>query len=198
MKKRILGLTLLVLMFVVQVVGQEKEIEKAEQPAEMEGVKKKGLDPERLYFGGNFGVTFGNFTFINISPQVGYRVSPIFSAGAGVNFIYQSDKYYSGSREVKNTLGYAGLNIFGRLNPYKFILLNAQPELNYVWGTTRVEGLSDSKIDPRFVPSFLVGVGASLPMGGRGRMIAMLQYDIIQDNLSPYGRNAFFTFGVNF
>jgi hypothetical protein len=84
------------------------------------------------------------------------------------------------------------------LNPYKFILLNAQPELNYVWGTTRVEGLSDSKIDPRFVPSFLVGVGASLPMGGRGRMIAMLQYDIIQDNLSPYGRNAFFTFGVNF
>lgn len=196
---KLLGLTLFGLMLMVHVMGQEKENEKPEQPAEGEVVKKKkGLDPERLFFGGNFGVTFGNFTFINISPQVGYHVSPMFSAGAGVNFIYQSDKYYSGSREVKNTLGYAGLNIFGRLNPYKFILLNAQPELNYVWGTTRVEGLSDSKIDPRFVPSFLVGVGAALPMGGRGRMIAMLQYDIIQDKFSPYGRNAFFTFGVNF
>jgi hypothetical protein len=198
MKKKLLGLTLFGLVMLIQANGQEKDIEKAEKPAEEVVEKKKGLDPQRLFFGGNFGLTFGNFTFINISPQVGYRVSPIFSAGTGLNFIYQSDKYYSGSREVKNTLGYAGLNIFGRVNPYKFIILNAQPELNYVWGTTRVEGLDDSKIDSKFVPSFLVGVGAAIPMGGRGRMIAMLQYDLIQDNWSPYGRNAFFTFGVNF
>jgi hypothetical protein len=198
MRKKLLGLTMLGLVMLVQANGQERENEKAEKSTEEVVEKRKGLDPQRLFFGGNFGLTFGNFTFINVSPQVGYQVSPIFSAGTGVNFIYQSDKYYSGSREVKNTLGYAGLNIFGRVNPYKFIILNAQPELNYVWGTTRVEGLGDSKIDPKFVPSFLVGVGAAIPMGGRGRMIAMLQYDLIQDNLSPYGRNAFFTFGVNF
>lgn len=198
MKKELIGLTVFGLLLMGQVVGQEKENEKAEQPAEKVTEKKKGLDPQRLFFGGNFGLTFGNFTFINISPQVGYQISPMFSAGAGVNFIYQSDKYNNGSREVKNTLGYAGLNIFGRVNPYKFILLSAQPELNYVWGTTRVEGLADSKINPQFVPSFLVGAGAALPMGGRGRMIAMLQYDLIQDKMSPYGRNAFVTFGINF
>jgi hypothetical protein len=197
MRRKLFGLTLLGLLLLVQVTAQEKEEENADQPAREE-VKKRGLDPQRLFFGGNFGVTFGDFTFVNVSPQVGYRINPVFSAGAGVNFIYQSDKYYSGSREVKNTLGYAGLNVFGRVNPFKFILLNAQPEVNYVWGTTRVEGLADSKIDPTFVPSLLMGAGIALPMGGRGSMIAMLQYDVIQDSRSPYGRNAFLTFGVNF
>ncbi len=194
MKKKLLGLILVSTIFFIPVSAQEKEKDEKETEA---SEKKKGLDPERIFFGGNFGLTFGNFTFINISPQVGYRITPMFSAGAGLNFIYQSDKYYSGNREVKNSLGYAGMNIFGRVNPFKFVLLNVQPELNYVWGKTRVSGLADSKIDPEFVPSLLVGAGVAIP-AGRGSMIAMLQYDVIQNSLSPYGRNAFFTFGFNF
>ncbi len=194
MKKKLLGLILVSTIFFIPVSAQEKEKDEKETEA---SEKKKGLDPERIFFGGNFGLTFGNFTFINISPQVGYRITQMFSAGAGLNFIYQSDKYYSGNREVKNSLGYAGMNIFGRVNPFKFVLLNVQPELNYVWGKTRVSGLADSKIDPEFVPSLLVGAGVAIPVG-RGSMIAMLQYDVIQNSLSPYGRNAFFTFGFNF
>lgn len=197
MKKKLLSLILVSSIFFNPLSAQEKEKEK-EEGEKAAPEKKKGLDPQRLFFGGNFGLTFGNFTFVNISPQVGYRITPMFSAGAGLNFIYQSDKYYNGGREVRNSLGYAGLNIFGRVNPFRFILLNAQPELNYVWGKTKVEGLADSKINPKFVPSLLVGAGAAIPMGGRGSMIAMLQYDVVQDNLSPYGRNAFVTFGVNF
>lgn len=198
MKKKLLGLVCVSVLMTGQLMGQEREADQKDR-ADQSVEKKKGLDPERIFFGGNFGLTFGNFTFINVSPQVGYRVSPMFSTGAGVNFIYQGDKYNSGGREVKSSLGYAGLNVFGRLNPYRFILLNAQPEMNYVWGKTTISGLSESRIDPKFVPSFLLGAGVAIPMGGRGgSMIAMLQYDIIQDNLSPYGRNAFFTFGFNF
>lgn len=158
---------------------------------------KRGLDPSRIFFGGNFGLSFGNFTFINISPQVGYRISPYFSAGTGINFIYQSDKYYSGSTQVKNSLGYAGLNIFGRVHPFRFLVFNAQPELNYVWGKTRFGSL-EQKLDPKFVPSLLVGGGVTMPAGRRGSLIAMLQYDVLQDELSPYGNRAFVTFGFNF
>jgi hypothetical protein len=188
MCKKILSFSLLaVLCFSMSLQAQD----------ETSGEGRKGLDPSRLFFGGNFGLTFGDFTFINVTPQVGYRISPVFSAGVGANFIYQSDKYYSGSTEVKSTLGYAGLNVFGRVNPFRVLILNVQPELNYVWGKTTFGNLEEP-IDSKFVPSLLLGGGVAIPTGGRGSLIAMLQYDVIQDFYSPYGSNAFFTFGYNF
>ena len=48
------------------------------------------FDPEKVFFGGNFGMRFGDNTFVNISPQVGYQFSQYFAAGAGVNFISSS------------------------------------------------------------------------------------------------------------
>lgn len=160
---------------------------------------RKGLDPSRIFFGGNFGLTFGNFTFINVSPQVGYRVTPTFSAGGGVNFIYQSDKYTTGGSEVKSNLGYAGLNIFGRANIARYLILNVQPELNYVWGKTTINpGRVESNIDSKIVPTLLIGGGAMIPTGNRGGLMIMLQYDVIQDPLSPYGNRPFVSFGFNF
>jgi hypothetical protein len=35
---------------------------------------KQGFDKSKLFFGGNFGLGFGNVsTLVNVSPQVGYR-----------------------------------------------------------------------------------------------------------------------------
>ena len=165
--------------------------------AQETGEQKKGLDPSRLFFGGNFGATFGNFTFINVSPQVGYRVSPIFSAGTGINFIYQSNKIDYGVYEEKSEYAYVGLNVFGRVNPFRFVLLNVQPELNYVWG--KVTGFNyEAKQPGQFVPSVLLGGGVTIPAGQRSALVAMLQYDVVQNKLSPYGNRAFFTFGFNF
>jgi hypothetical protein len=53
----------------------------------------KKLDPNRLVFGGNIGASFGDFTFVNLSPQVGYAFKPWLTAGAGINYIYNSFKY---------------------------------------------------------------------------------------------------------
>src|SRR4051794_29022284 len=102
------------------------------QPFTEEEESKKGFDPSRLFFGGNFGLTFGDFTFINVSPQVGYRLTEKFSIGTGVNFIYQSSKYtYAANTYDKSEYAYVGLGVFGRFNPIKFLLLNVQPEMNY-------------------------------------------------------------------
>ncbi|TAH02857.1 MAG: hypothetical protein EAZ17_03160 [Sphingobacteriales bacterium] len=161
--------------------------------------KKGGLDPSRLFFGGNFGASFGNFTFINVSPQVGYRITPSFSAGTGVNFIYQSNKINYGSYTQKSNYGYAGLNVFGRLNLFKFLLANVQPELNYAWGKISEDpGNFEVKQPGEFVPSLLLGGGVAIPTGRNGAMVAMIQYDVLQNDLSPYGKRAFVTFGFNF
>ena len=183
-------ITLLLLFIVFSVFAQSQE----------GNDRQGGFDKSRLFFGGNFGLSFGNQTFINITPQVGYQFNQYFSAGGGVNFISSSFtiRDYNGNKLYKDSYGYTGLNIFGRVFPIPFLFAQVQPEYNYSWGKTKFyNGQPEIKLDGAFVPVLLVGAGAAIP-AGRGRLIAMLQYDVIGDVRSPYGRNMFFTFGYNF
>ena len=163
---------------------------------------KKGFDKEKLFFGGNFGLSFGNYTLVNVSPQVGYRFNRFLAAGAGVNFIYSSFKYdYNNSAlNYKNEYGVVGLNIFGRVYPIDYVLLQVQPEMNYTWGKIKYyDGSPDAKLDPKFVPSLLVGGGTAIPLGNRRSvMMVMIQYDLLQNDRSPYGKKAFINVGFNF
>ncbi|MCC6288088.1 MAG: hypothetical protein IT249_09390 [Chitinophagaceae bacterium] len=163
---------------------------------------QKGFDKSKLFFGGNFGLGFGTNTSVNISPQVGYRFNDFLAAGAGVNFNYYSYKsfYTNGADYSRTSFGYTGFNVFGRVYPIKFILLQAQPELNYSWGSIKYyDGSAKYKYPGKFVPSLLVGGGAAIPMGGRnGALLLMIQYDVLQEGRSPYGNRPFFSMGYNF
>jgi hypothetical protein len=168
---------------------------------EPEETAPKGFDKSKLFFGGNFGLGFGsNTSSIIVSPQAGYRFNTHFAAGVGINFNYYSYKtFYSGAFETKTRYGYTGLNIFGRVYPIPYILLQAQPELNYSWGSIKYSDNSPTeKLKGQFVPSLLLGGGAAIPTGGNGALLLMLQYDILQESRSPYGNKAFFTMGYNF
>ncbi|HSK13389.1 MAG TPA: hypothetical protein VK907_09250 [Phnomibacter sp.] len=163
---------------------------------------QKGFDPSRLVFGGNLGASFGDLTFINISPQVGYQFSRVITAGAGINYINTGIKYrdFNGRELYKETFGYAGLNLFTRVFPVEFLFAMVQPEFNYSWGKLKFpDGRPNVKLDGTWVPSLLVGAGAMLGgQGGRGGMMLSLQYDLAQDPRSPYGSNAFIAMGFAF
>jgi hypothetical protein len=168
------------------------------QDEELPG-ESKGFDKSKLFIGGNFGASFGNYTLVNVSPQLGYRFNNFFAAGAGVNFIYTAVKYrdYYDKPVSKQSFGYAGLNVFGRVYPINVVFLQVQPEMNYTWGKEKYyNGSADLKLSKEFVPSLLVGGGAAIP-SGRGAFMAMLQYDVLQKNRSPYGTKPFFSFGYN-
>lgn len=160
--------------------------------------EKKGFDRDKLFFGGNFGLGFGSIsTLVNVSPQIGYRFNRHLAAGAGVNFIYSSYKYQFSNPQYKEAFGVAGLNVFGRVYPIDYILLQVQPELNYTWGKWKFyDGTPDQKLDSKIVPSLLGGAGAVIP-AGRGALIVMVQYDLLQNERSPYGNRAFYNFGYN-
>lgn len=162
---------------------------------------KKKLDPSRLVFGGNMGATFGDFTFIQASPQVGYMFSDKFTAGAGINFVSSTQKFrnFQGNELYRYSNSYGGLNLFARFFPVRFLVASLQPELNYNWGKIRYkDGRPTQRIEGAFVPSLLLGGGVLIPSGGRGGMLLSLQYDVVQSNRSPYGRRAFVNFGFIF
>lgn len=170
------------------------------QEAPAEGGRKK-FDASRLVFGGNMGATFGDFTFIQASPQVGYMFSDKFTAGAGINFISSTEKFrnFQGNEVYRFNNGYGGFNLFARVFPVRFLMASLQPELNYNWGKIRYkDGTPTQRMDGAFVPSLLLGGGVVIPSGGRGGMLLSVQYDVVQSNRSPYGRRAFVNFGFVF
>jgi len=163
--------------------------------------EKKGFQKEKLFVGGNFGLSFGTYTLINISPQVGYRFTDYVAAGLGINAQYISEKvynYYNGQADYKISRGVTGLNVFGRVYPINQIMLQIQPEANYVFGNTKYynSSIGTTKLDALIVPSLLIGGGAVIP-SGRGSFIASLFYDVLQNINSPYGARPIYTFGYN-
>jgi hypothetical protein len=190
MKKYLILFALTTLLYAPSVIAQQEDPEPSE---------KKGFDKSKLFVGGNFGLSFGDYTFANVSPQLGYRFNDFFAAGLGVNFQYSSIKYrdYNGNADSRLAYGVAGLNAFGRVYPIKYLMLQAQPEMNYVWGKNKYyDGNPDIKIPGKLVPSLLLGGGAVIPQG-RGALVIMVQFDVLNRPQSPYGTRPIYNFGYN-
>jgi hypothetical protein len=162
--------------------------------------EEKGFQKERLFMGGNFGLSFGDFTLINISPQLGYRFSNLFAAGFGINGQYVGVKRrnFAGQPISKTSQGVIGLNVFGRIYPIQYLMLQVQPEANYIFGKQTFYGSpsQEYKMDASIVPSLLLGAGFVIP-SGRGSMIISVFYDALQDPDAPYGTRPFINFGFN-
>jgi len=195
-RKRSLRIAILIVAFCTSTLfsfAQEQGEEKEE--------KVKGFQKEKLFVGGNFGLTFGSYTLISISPQIGYRFTDFVAAGVGLNLQYVQikEKYTNGELYWKSTQGVTGLNVFGRLYPLRQFMIQVQPEMNYIFGNeiyydTNPE--QEYKLDAQIVPSLLVGGGLVIP-SGRGALITSVFYDVLQDPASPYGKRAIVNFTFN-
>ncbi len=145
-----------------------------------------GFDPSKLTFGGNMNLQFGNYTTVGISPQVGYNFSKYFTAGVGLGYNYFREKNY----DVKWSRHYVSFNVFGRFYPVDFLVISLQPEASRVWEI--IENSGNKYKTNKFVPSVLIGGGLRYM-----NMIAMIQYDVVQDEYSPYGNNLFYSIGYS-
>lgn len=146
----------------------------------------------RLTIGGGLGMQFGDYTVVNFSPQVGYNFTNYFNAGAGINYTYYSRKY-DDSDWRKQTNSYFGFNVYGKLYPLPFLVLMVQPELNRMWRTVELRGAGGKLKENEIVPSCLVGAGLRM-----GPVTAMIQYDVAQDDNSPYSNKIFYSVGYTF
>jgi len=112
--------------------------------------------PRRWFFGGGIGASFGDVDYFEITPFVGYRVTPQLSTGVGLLYRYRNDDRYG--REI-STSDY-GFNVFGRYKIHAPLFVQGEYELlSYQFLTTN--GFEEREN----FSSFFGGGGISQPLG---------------------------------
>jgi hypothetical protein len=140
---------------VVDTVRKEKiKIKQEEEPVPLR---------KKFFTGGTGGLSFGDYTFVQISPILGYRLTERLAVGTGLSYIYVNYPYMEGS--------ILGGKVFSQVMVYKTFFAHGEYEL----------------ID--FTNNFgvvLVGAGYRQMFSERGGIDLMVLFDVNQNYRSYY------------
>lgn len=191
-------LILLLCMISKQVHSQEQESYQSIQTDHIQSdddesgkaqVSSKDSEKERKWnwqnfrVGGNFGLSFGRHTYIDLSPSLGYWVLPNrLQVGVSSKFIYQSVKFSNSVDKWKSFIYGGGL--FTDVIAWKGLFAKAEFEL------VNKESY-DSPYNRVNVPHLLLGAGFVQPMGDFGNFYIAAMFDVIDSPESIYS----YTFG---
>lgn len=131
--------------------------EKSEDTKEQDVSEMKFKD--RLTYGGNFGLNFGDVTMVDISPMLGYRTTNRWVNGVGITYQYFEDRRFSpsfktsivGGRAFSRYLVYKSAFVHGEYELLKFNILNRNLEQN----------------PSHWYPALFVGAGVFQGFGGK-------------------------------
>ena len=168
-----IGITFLTLLFVSKIsFGQEYNQNYGEN------TKPKKTFASHLFFGGGLGLQFGSITLIEISPIVGYKITPKFSIGLSPTYKYYSYNYTGYGKVNTNVFGGS---IFSRY----FIFENIFAHVEY-------ETLAYNTKEPnqptymQQYNSFFVGGGYNQRIGGNSAMFILVLWNLNDTQYSPY------------
>jgi hypothetical protein len=137
--------------------------------------KKEKLN--RLRLGGNFGLQFGSYTYVNISPTAGYMVvKDRLELGGGPILIYQRFRF---SNFNSFSFFVYGADAYARGFLYKGLYLEARFD--------PVNKPSYYNINRRiWVQHLLLGAGYAAPIGKIGVFNVSLLYNVLDNDESIY------------
>jgi hypothetical protein len=136
---------------------------------------------DRIFYGGNFSLQLGNVTFIDVSPYVGYRLTPQFQAGVGATYQYLSYRNFGGGLRLNSSVygGRGFLRYF--VLPPRFFLHTEYEQLNLY----RINQLTGEG-NRQWIPAYFVGGGYSQLIGNRSAFNITILYNLIWDARSAY------------
>lgn len=181
-------LSVVVLMFVSRGEAQDYVIPTNEAPA-VRNTNERMPFKDRVYYGGNLGLSFGTITSIQIEPLAGYFLDEQrkFSVGAGISYWYYRDDRFIPTYE-SDSYGYRLFSRYRIIPPLYAHLEFSQQSFEFY----RFDGTTYRD----WVPFLLVGGGYVARLGGRSAITAQILWDLLQDVNSPYGGQPFFSIGV--
>ena len=169
------------------VISQDLGSEPIEKSAEESEEEPKQTLKDRLFFGGNMGAQFGNYTLINVAPLGGLKINKRWSVGTQVTYSYINIKY-SNYRYQDHIYGGS---LFSRYFIFENIFAHVETEaLNGDW----------KRNGERFnVNSLFLGGGYIYRINKRAGFGITAMFNVLQNTYSPYRNpiiNAGFTYGL--
>lgn len=132
---------------------------------------------DRIFWGGTIGAWFGNPTYADVSPLIGYRITKKFSTGVGAIYNYYSYRY--------NNYNYTSTFYGGRIMARYFILENIFVQAGY----DRINRDNPYSIKPNariWVENYLVGGGIRYQISDNIFCVATGLWNLNDTPLSPY------------
>ncbi|SEJ15939.1 hypothetical protein SAMN04487995_3529 [Dyadobacter koreensis] len=169
-------------------VEKKAPVEKQKLESDLKNLAFK----ERIRLGGSFGLSFGTFTNVNVSPMAGYQITDKLVGGVGATLMWFKSSYYN-----YNTINYGGR---------AFLMYQIVPVVNIIaeYETLNVPMSYQKRT---WLSSPMFGASYSQPTGGK--LIRAVHFTALYnvnynnqidpynlENLSPYGSP--FVFRVTF
>lgn len=180
MKKLILAVIYLILSvgLFAQVQNDTTKTETAPPP-----LPPKAYDsaPSKVYYGGNIGFNFGNYTRISVEPLVAYKITPQLSGGVKLRYEWIKDKRYEPTLTTSN---YGG-SLFARYRVIPQLYFHAEySTINYEYYSPIIGNLTNTERE--WVPFLLLGGGYTQRISSNIWAYAEVLFDVLQDDRSPY------------
>ncbi len=149
----------LIIMYILLLPGFSFSVT-GQESTPTQPVTYKPTFKDRIILGGNFGIQFGSITLIDVSPQVGYRITERFIAGVGATYQYYDDNYYHYSTNIFGGRAFLRYFVFRNFFAHaEYELLNYEPYYISPFESGRVN-----------VNSYLIGGGYAQQIGGNSFM----------------------------
>jgi hypothetical protein len=145
--------------------------------------KTKPPFKDRLFYGGSLGLQFGNLTLIDVSPMIGYKITPKVGVGVSPTYKYYGYKYNYGGYSINEKANIFGGSIFGRVIIYQNFFAHAEYE--YLTYKMKDEQYSADAVKKDF-QSLLVGAGYREPIADNAFMYLLVLWNLNETIDSPY------------
>ena len=171
-------ITIAIFIYSLASFGQEEAKSTDQRVVVKDEKTQKPPFKDKLYLGGNLGLSFGTYTNVVVAPILGVRWSKRFNSELGIEYNYTKDSRY----EPDYTYNQYG----GRISSQFFFIpqLFAHAEFagmsleEYKWDTNAKER--------NFVPFLYLGGGFSQNIGGRSTVSFRIMFDVLNNEHSPY------------
>lgn len=145
-------------------------VEESEKSEKKAPVERKTFG-DRTFYGGNFGIMFGTITLIDLSPNIGYRLTEKFSAGVGVTYMYYHDSRFRYSTNI-----YGG-RLFARHVFLEKFFAHAEYEILNL----ELYDVIDFKMSRVNYPRLLLGAGFLQRMSERTAFSLLILLNVLDD-----------------
>ncbi len=136
---------------------------------------------DRINIGGGFGLSFGSYTYIQVSPVISYAVSSNFYLGLGLDYTYYKDSRYSYSYVYEGSIW--APKIFARYFIGDFF---AQAEIQKYYYKNVYNSLNPSEMISE--THYYAGGGYRSWVGANSFMYVMVLFDLQRSDFA-FGNN---------